>query len=511
MRVVGARDRVLVRPRRGRIGQRVLASGAAAGQGVGLGTRGRGRARRGEVGASPGLGAELGRERREDRLGVRAEHLEHGHQHGVAHGAGALVRHSERSRHGDARAAARLLLLLVERLGQQAEDAGRGLRRQREREGAQGGDGGAPRLQVVVEPAQRTDERQEHIESSPYGISREAASRPRRESFAGSMPPRMSRPRTAGAARLGRGIFGQARSRPTGPGAAPGARLRGAPAWHVEAHWREMSVDIGVDGRRDSAHDELMTPRSTAAARPLCLVTGGAAGLGFELARAFADAGCDLVLAGDGQVELDLAALELSALVPGVDIALEQADLMRASGPSLLHKRMRGLDTPVDILVANASIGAWGDLGGGSTLDDELATARVNTLSLLHLTRLVARDMAQRGQGQIFLASAESAAACCFDSLQHATRAFASALATGLAHELEESGVRVEGLSAEVDREGAVARLHDPAALVEVARAATERARRQRAAAESLEAVLHEATLGATGAFAWPLAATARA
>ena len=58
-------------------------------------------------------------------------------------------------------------------------------------------------------------------------------------------------------------------------------------------------------------------------------MTGASTGLGFELARAFAEARCDLVLAGDGSVELELAAEEIAALVPGVHITWVSADLAR--------------------------------------------------------------------------------------------------------------------------------------------------------------------------------------
>jgi|GEM_PF-2944343 len=216
--------------------------------------------------------------------------------------------------------------------------------------------------------------------------------------------------------------------------------------------------------------------RPTAARKPLCLVTGGASGFGFELAQAFAEAGCDLVLAGDGSVELDLAAEELAGMVPEVEIHWVSADLSRASGPATLHQKLLTLARPIDIFVANTSVGAWGEFGRPASLTDELATAQINAMSTLHLSRLIGKDMASRGGGQIMLASSQAASSCPFDTLQSATRAFTTALAEGLGHELEGGGVSVTALCPEVEAEGPYVRIQDHDALVELARVARARA-----------------------------------
>lgn len=218
--------------------------------------------------------------------------------------------------------------------------------------------------------------------------------------------------------------------------------------------------------------NEIRIARPNVARKPLCLVTGGASGFGFELAHAFAEANCDLVLAGDGTVELDLAAEELAGMVPEVEIHWVSADLSRATGPATLHHKLRTLDRPIDIFVANTSVGAWGEFGRTASLDDELATAQINAMSTLHLSRLIAKDMEKNGSGQIMLASSHTASSCPFDTLQSATRAFTSALAEGLGLELQGGGVIVTSLCPDVESEGPCVRIQDPAALVELARAA---------------------------------------
>ena len=222
---------------------------------------------------------------------------------------------------------------------------------------------------------------------------------------------------------------------------------------------------------------DLQTIAPTTTRKPLCLVTGAASGLGFELARAFAEAGCDLVLAGDGSVELELVSEELALFAPDTQLHWVTADLTRAAGPAHLHHKLGTLQRPIDIFVANAAVGAWGDFGRAASLEDELATAQVNALSTLHLARLIAKDMVARGHGQIVLGSTYTTSACAFDTLLSATRAFTAALVDGLAAELEGHNVYVTALSPEIDRDGPSARLHDPDALLAAARETTMRAR----------------------------------
>lgn len=210
--------------------------------------------------------------------------------------------------------------------------------------------------------------------------------------------------------------------------------------------------------------------------RPLCLVTGGATGFGFALAQAFAAANCDVVLSGDGSIELELAAEELMLLVPELTVHPLIVDLARDAGAPALHRKLLALGRPIDILVANTSVGAWGDFGRSGSLDDELATLHINALSVLHLVRLLTQQLTSRGGGQLVLASSPSADSCAFDTLHAATRALTAALSEGLARELAPSGVCVTSLMPGVEADGPCLRLLEPLGLIALAEATRARA-----------------------------------
>ena len=225
--------------------------------------------------------------------------------------------------------------------------------------------------------------------------------------------------------------------------------------------------------------NDLHPARAAQPRPPLCLVTGASTGLGFALARVFAEAGCDLLLAGGDEVDLMLAAEELSFGGVSVEVECVGVDLSHHLGAAALHRKLRLLERPIDIFVANASVGAWGDFGSSSSPTDELAIVQANTMTLLQLVRLVGKDMSGRGHGQIILASSTAAAACVFVPVQEATRAFTVSLAEGLAKGLEKSGVLISSLAPEIEAEGASARLKDPGSVFAVAHAATVRAARR--------------------------------
>src|SRR3954466_733247 len=95
------------------------------------------------------------------------------------------------------------------------------------------------------------------------------------------------------------------------------------------------------------------------APRPLALVTGASAGIGYELARICAQNGFDLVIAAD-QPEISKAAQDFRAL--GAQVEAVEADLATTQGVDRLYTAARG--RPVDALLANAGHGRGGAFFG---------------------------------------------------------------------------------------------------------------------------------------------------
>ncbi len=86
------------------------------------------------------------------------------------------------------------------------------------------------------------------------------------------------------------------------------------------------------------------------------IVTGGSKGIGKAIARAFLDAGAEVLIAARNENDLHAATSELA--VTGGRIESIQADVSREADVKRLFARAAGLFGRVDILVNNAGFGA---------------------------------------------------------------------------------------------------------------------------------------------------------
>jgi short-subunit dehydrogenase len=185
-----------------------------------------------------------------------------------------------------------------------------------------------------------------------------------------------------------------------------------------------------------------MTP---AQLRPLAVVTGGSSGIGFELAREFAQNGYDLVICAEDAGTLAEAAQALSGLGEGAssEVTPVAADLTEASGVRTLYETVRDMDRPVDALCANAGAGVWGEFVR-TRLADELTIIQLNVTSQVELIKLMARDMVERGRGHILItASAPGAPPGPRMAVYAGTEAFLNAFGHALRSELHDHGVGV--------------------------------------------------------------------
>lgn len=87
----------------------------------------------------------------------------------------------------------------------------------------------------------------------------------------------------------------------------------------------------------------------------LAVVTGAAAGIGKETARALADAGADVVLAGRNRELLEAVSAELATSARGRLIP-ERVDLLSLSNCADFADRVAGLGRPIDMLILNAGV-----------------------------------------------------------------------------------------------------------------------------------------------------------
>lgn len=177
--------------------------------------------------------------------------------------------------------------------------------------------------------------------------------------------------------------------------------------------------------------------------RPRVLVTGGSSGIGFELARQFAESGHDVVIAAQDVEKLEASAELIRERAPDVGIATIAADLATEAGVYQLHREAKALGA-IDIFCANAGVGSGGGGFDETDLDKELALIDLNVRGQVQLTKLIVRDMVDRGEGRIlFTASIAGIMPGPFESVYSASKAFIRSFGEGLRNELAEKNIVV--------------------------------------------------------------------
>jgi short-subunit dehydrogenase len=178
-------------------------------------------------------------------------------------------------------------------------------------------------------------------------------------------------------------------------------------------------------------------------ARPLALVTGGSSGIGFELARQFAQHGYDVAISGQSGRVFNSADI-LRGL--GVEAYPYQGDAATYDGVEGFWQFVIDLGRPVAAAALNVGIG----LGGAfvtNDLDDEFRLIAVNITGTVHMAKRVVQHMAANRDGRILLVSSVSATTPTpYETVYEPSKAFGFSFAESLREELRDTGVSVIAL-----------------------------------------------------------------
>lgn len=183
---------------------------------------------------------------------------------------------------------------------------------------------------------------------------------------------------------------------------------------------------------------------ATAEPRPLALVTGASSGIGFQLAKLFAENGFDLIITAEDD-ELANAKHDLEAA--GNNVEAVQVDLASQSGVRELYERVSASARPLEAAALNAGRGAGGAFATDTKLEDELEIVDLNVRSTVQLAKYVVADMTKQGQGRIlFTSSIASTMPGPFQAVYNASKSFIQSFALALRNELKDTGVSVTSL-----------------------------------------------------------------
>lgn len=177
--------------------------------------------------------------------------------------------------------------------------------------------------------------------------------------------------------------------------------------------------------------------------KPLAVVTGASSGIGFELAKQFAENGFDLVVNAE---DAGLAPAAEQLRTAGADVRPVRADLTSYEGVEQLYAAIVATGRPVAAAALNAGVGQ-----GGAFIDtdlaDEIEIIDLNITSTVHLAKRLLRDMVARDAGRVLITSSiASTMPGSFQSVYNASKSFLQSFAQALQEELKDTSVTITSL-----------------------------------------------------------------
>ena len=175
----------------------------------------------------------------------------------------------------------------------------------------------------------------------------------------------------------------------------------------------------------------------------LAVITGASSGIGYELAKVFAENGYDLLVVAE-----DIAIIEaaLSFRVFGTHVEYAQVDLSDTSKVKTLYDQIKMKGIPVEVIAVNAGVGIGGFFINNSW-EEELNLMKLNVISSVYLTKLILQDMVAQQRGKILITSSiEATTPGAFSAVYSAAEAFLLSFTQAIRYEVKESRVTITSL-----------------------------------------------------------------
>ncbi|WP_207423093.1 SDR family NAD(P)-dependent oxidoreductase [Desertivirga brevis] len=172
------------------------------------------------------------------------------------------------------------------------------------------------------------------------------------------------------------------------------------------------------------------------------LVTGGTAGIGYELAKLFAKDGYNLVLVSRNEYELARTQAELQDQYK-IQVHTISKDLMKMEAPFEVYKEVTDQGIKVDVLVNDAGQGVYGEFVD-TDIQREIDIIHLNIMAYVVLTKCFVQDMVIRGGGKVLnVGSIAGEMPGPLHSVYHGTKAFVNSWSEAIRNELKDSNITV--------------------------------------------------------------------
>lgn len=173
----------------------------------------------------------------------------------------------------------------------------------------------------------------------------------------------------------------------------------------------------------------------------VALITGASSGIGWELARQLADAGCKVGLVA--RREAPLSELQTLIAAKGGKAAIAVADVGQREQVEAAFKTVREQLGPIDLVIANAGVGKPTLLNPVNIADVE-DMIRINVMGVIYTLSAALPEMLARKTGHLVaISSLAGYRALPGESAYCASKAAVNAYMDGLRIHLRGSGVRV--------------------------------------------------------------------
>jgi short-subunit dehydrogenase len=174
------------------------------------------------------------------------------------------------------------------------------------------------------------------------------------------------------------------------------------------------------------------------------LITGATSGIGYELAKLFAQNGYHLVVVSRSHDQLLEKANEFKKY--GVKVVSMVKNLFNEDDVFSMYAELKLSNISPEILINDAGQGAYGKFED-TDIHRELDIVNLNINAVLILTKLFLKDRLDKGSGKILnLASIASKAPGPWHSVYHGTKAFILSWSEAIREELKDSGITVTAL-----------------------------------------------------------------
>lgn len=176
------------------------------------------------------------------------------------------------------------------------------------------------------------------------------------------------------------------------------------------------------------------------------LVTGASSGLGVDFARLLAADGANLTLVARREDRLRELRDEIASR-HGVAVDVVAMDLALPDAPQRLFDQVKSAGQSVDVLVNNAGLGLYGPFLE-IPWERERGMLELDVLALVHLTKLLVREMVARDFGFVLnLSSIGAYQPTPLYASYSAAKSFVLSFSEALSYELRQTKVRVTALS----------------------------------------------------------------